>query len=162
VHPRTFFVASEQFHRSRRGRRQLAQLKPDPARIVPRARREAAATATQSRVVWVAHLRIRSAEHLRESILDPDASVSPEFWVAKIVLKDGSSHSGFVMNQDTYMVQILDFSTGLQSLSRSDFKDFGIDRSSIMPSYKGKLSEGELDDLVNYLLSLKRQPARSE
>ena len=104
----------------------------------------------------------RSAEHLRESILDPDASVSPEFWVAKIVLKDGSSHSGFVMNQDTYMVQILDFSTGLQSLSRSDFKDFGIDRSSIMPSYKGKLSEGELDDLVNYLLSLKRQPARSE
>jgi putative heme-binding domain-containing protein len=104
----------------------------------------------------------RSAEHLRESILDPDASVSPEFWVAKIVMNDGSSHSGFVMNQDTYMVQILDFSRGLRSLSRSDFKDFGIDRSSIMPSYKGKLSETELDDLVNYLLSLQRQPGRSE
>ncbi len=104
----------------------------------------------------------RSAEHLRESILDPDASVSPEFWVAKIVMNDGSLHSGFVMNQDTYMVQILDFSRGLRSLSRSDFKDFGIDRSSIMPSYKGKLSETELDDLVNYLLSLQRQPGRSE
>jgi putative heme-binding domain-containing protein len=98
----------------------------------------------------------RSAEHLRESILDPNAWVSPEFWVAKIVMKDGSSRSGFVMNQDTYMVQILDFSRGLQSLSRSDFKDFGIDRSSIMPSYQGKLSETELDDLVSYLMSLKR------
>jgi len=104
----------------------------------------------------------RSPEHFRESILDPNAKVAPQFWVAKIVARDGTSYTGFLMNQDTYMVQILDFSTGLQSLSRSDFKDFGIDRSSTMPSYKGKLSEGELDDLVNYLLSLKRQPARSE
>jgi putative heme-binding domain-containing protein len=99
----------------------------------------------------------RSAEHFRESILDPNAKVSPEFWVAKIITKDGASHSGFVMNQDTYMVQILDFSKGLQSLSRSDFKDFGIDRSSAMPSYRGKLSETELDDLVSYLVSLKRR-----
>jgi putative heme-binding domain-containing protein len=104
----------------------------------------------------------RSAEHFRESILDPNAKVSPEFWVAKIITKDGSSHSGFVMNQDTYMVQILDFSRGLQSLSRSDFKDFGIDRSSAMPSYRGKLSETELDDLVSYLLSLKRQKEQSQ
>jgi hypothetical protein len=67
-----------------------------------------------------------------------------------------------VMNQDTYMVQILDFSRGLQSLSRSDFKDFGIDRSSAMPSYRGKLSETELDDLVSYLSSLKRQKEQSQ
>jgi len=100
----------------------------------------------------------RSAEYLRQSMLDPDASVSPEFWVAKIVMKDGTPRTGFVMNQDTYMVQILDFSKGLQSLSRSDFNDFGIDHSSLMPSYKGKLSESELDDLVSYLLSLKREP----
>jgi putative heme-binding domain-containing protein len=104
----------------------------------------------------------RSAGYLRESMLDPDASVSPEFWVARIVIKDGSPHSGFVMNQDTYMVQILDFSRGLESLPRSDFKDFGIDRSSLMPSFKGKLSETELDDLVSYLLSLKRQPGGAQ
>lgn len=104
----------------------------------------------------------RSAEHFRESVLDPSAKVSPAFWVAKIITKDGASHSGFVMNQDTYMVQILDFSRGLQSLPRSDFKDFGIDRSSAMPSYKGKLSETELDDLVSYLSSLKRQKEQSQ
>jgi hypothetical protein len=66
------------------------------------------------------------------------------------------------MNQDTYTVQILDFSRGLQAFPRNEFKDFGIDRSSIMPAYKGKLSDEELNDLVNYLLSLKRQPGRSE
>ena len=66
------------------------------------------------------------------------------------------------MNQDIYTVQILDFSRGLQAFSRSEFKDFGVDRSSIMPSYKGKLGDKELNDLVSYLLSLKRQPGSSE
>ncbi len=104
----------------------------------------------------------RSAAYLRESILDPNSIVSPDFWVARIINKDGTAHSGFVMNQDTYTVQILDFSLGLQTFPRSGFKDFGIDRSSIMPAYKGKLSDQELNDLVSYLLSLKRQPGRSE
>ena len=104
----------------------------------------------------------RSAAYLRESILDPNSKVSQDFWVAKIINRDGTAHSGFIMNQDTYTVQILDFSLGLQAFPRSEFKDFGIDRSSIMPAYKGKLSEEELNDLVIYLLSLKRQPGRSE
>jgi cytochrome c oxidase cbb3-type subunit III len=104
----------------------------------------------------------RSAAYLRESILDPDTNVAQDFWVAKIINRDGTAHSGFVMNQDTYMVQMLDFSFGLQAFPRSEFKDFGIDRSSIMPAYRGKLREEELNDLVTYLLSLKRQPGRSE
>ena len=102
----------------------------------------------------------RSAAHLRESILDPGKNVSEEFWVAKINTSDGAAHSGFVMNQDTYTVLILDFSRGLQAYPRSELRDFGIDRSSIMPAYKGKLSQTELDDLVSYLVSLKRRPGR--
>src|SRR5260370_18218146 len=39
----------------------------------------------------------RSTEQLRGSILDPDASVSPQVWVAKIVMNDGSSTSRFVI-----------------------------------------------------------------
>ena len=80
----------------------------------------------------------RSAAYLRESILDPNGVVSQEFWVAKIIDRDGTAHSGFVMNQDTYMVQILDFSLGLQAFPRSEFKDFGIDRGSIMPRIQGQ------------------------
>jgi putative heme-binding domain-containing protein len=98
----------------------------------------------------------RSAAHLRESILEPNGAVAQEFWVAKLVDGEGKSHAGFVMNQDTYMIQILDFSLGLRALPRSALKDFGIDRGSLMPSYKGKLSEAELTDLVSYLISLKR------
>ena len=102
----------------------------------------------------------RSAAYLRDSILDANRDVSPEFWVAKMITRDGASHSGFILNQDTYTVQILDFSRGLQTFTRSDLRDFGIDRSSIMPAYKGKLSGEEVNDLVSYLLSLKRQTGR--
>lgn len=98
----------------------------------------------------------RSVGHLRESIIDPGAKVEPEYWVAKIVTRDGSNRTGFILNQDSYAVQLLDFSGGLQRIERSEFKDFGIDRSSIMPSYKGKLSDAELDDLVAFLASLER------
>jgi cytochrome c oxidase cbb3-type subunit III len=102
-----------------------------------------------------------SVEHIRESILDPNAQVAPEYRVVRITLQSGSSYSGFVMNEDTYSVQLLDFSKGLQSLSKSQFKSFERDKASSMPSFKGQLSDRELDDLVNYLWSLKR-PVRSE
>lgn len=104
----------------------------------------------------------RSAAHLRESILKPNSSVSPEFWVAKIMTMDGATHAGFIMNQDTYTVQILDFAVGLRAFQRNGFKDFGIDRSSIMPAFEGRIGEEDLNDLVIYLLSLRRQPVRSE
>ena len=103
----------------------------------------------------------RSVDHIRESILDPNAKMPPEYRVAKVTLNNGSSYSGFVMNEDTYLVQLLDFSRGLQSLRRSDFKNIEIDKNSSMPSFKGKLTDRELDDLVSFLWSLKR-PVRSE
>jgi putative heme-binding domain-containing protein len=100
----------------------------------------------------------RSPAFLRESMTDPGAVVAPEYWVAKILTKDGRNRTGFLMNEDTYAVQLLDFDAGLQMVQRSDMKDFGIDRGSIMPSYKGKLNEAELDDLVAFLASLERPP----
>jgi putative heme-binding domain-containing protein len=98
----------------------------------------------------------RSVGHLRESILDPGIKVDPAYWVAKALMKDGGTRTGFILNQDTYSVQLLEFSAGLQMLRRSDFKDFGVDRGSIMPAYKGKLSDAELDDLVAFLALLER------
>jgi cytochrome c oxidase cbb3-type subunit 3 len=98
----------------------------------------------------------RSVGYLRESITNPGAVVAPDYWVARIVTKDGRNRAGFIMNQDSHAVQILDLEGNLQMIERSDFKDFGIDRSSIMPSYKGKLAEAELDDLVAFLASLER------
>jgi putative heme-binding domain-containing protein len=102
-----------------------------------------------------------SVGYIRESILDPNAQVASLYRIAKITLPSGSSYSGFVLNEDTYSVQLLDFSRGLQSLRKSDMKSFERDKTSNMPSYRGKLSDGELDDLLSYLWSLRR-PVRSQ
>ncbi len=99
----------------------------------------------------------RSVEHLRQSILDPNAKVLRHDWVAKITLDNGTSYAGFLLNEDTHSVQILDFSKGLKSLSKREFRKFDIDKTSAMPSFQGKLSESELNDLVAYLWSLKRR-----
>jgi mono/diheme cytochrome c family protein len=48
------------------------------------------------------------------------------------------------------------------SIPRDSFKDFGVDRGSTMPSYKGKLTETELDDIVSYLASLQRKKGSPE
>jgi putative heme-binding domain-containing protein len=98
----------------------------------------------------------RAPAHLRESILDPGKVVAPAWYVAKVITKDGKSQSGFLLNQDTYAIQMLDFAGGLRTIQRADFKDFGIDRGSLMPSYKDKLSTAELDDLTAFLASLER------
>ena len=101
----------------------------------------------------------RSVEHLRQAILDPNAQVPHEYWVAKITHENGTEYSGFLINEDSYAVQVLDFSRGLLSLAKHDFRKFDIDKSSMMPSYKERLSASEVDDLVSYLWSLQRKAA---
>jgi putative heme-binding domain-containing protein len=104
----------------------------------------------------------RSPDYLRESLLDPNAHVAPEYHVAKIIGNDRTSYAGFLLNQDTYTVQILDFQRGLLSIPRTAIQDFGIDKSSLMPSYKDRASSAEIDDMVSYLASLKREKGGTE
>jgi len=98
----------------------------------------------------------RSVDHLRQSIVDPGAKVALDYWVAKIILENGETYTGFLRTEGAYSVEILDFSKGLKSLPTHDFRKFEIDKTSVMPPYRGKLSDGDVNDLVSYLWSLKR------
>ena len=101
----------------------------------------------------------RSTAYVREAILDPNATVSPEYWVAKISLRNGATLSGYIMNEDTHMVQLLDFSKGLRSLPRNEIVTFEIDKKSLMPPYKDRLSAADVNDLLSYLATLRRERA---
>jgi putative heme-binding domain-containing protein len=98
----------------------------------------------------------RPADQIRQSILDPSATVDRAFWTAEVVLESGESYKGFVMNEDTYMVQLLHASRGLMSLPKRSFRKFEVSKTSLMPSFKGKLDDSELGDLVAYLWTLQR------
>ena len=73
----------------------------------------------------------------------------------RAVTKDGKTVSGRRLNEDTFSVQLMDDQGRLVSVLKSDVKEMQIGTTSPMPSYKDKLTAGELSDVIAYLLSLK-------
>jgi putative heme-binding domain-containing protein len=102
--------------------------------------------------------RLRSTEYLRQSIVEPDADVPQRYWIVKTKAADGTAISGFRLNEDTYTVQILDVDGNLRSCNKTE--PFTIEKKSLMPSYKGRLSAEQIEDLVAYLASLGTEGAR--
>lgn len=99
----------------------------------------------------------RSAAHLRESILKPNARVEMEYWTARLRTVQGETIEGYVLNEDTHSIQLLDSKDRLLSIPKTALRELNIDQTSRMPSYEGKLSDQELDDLIAYLKSLRRE-----
>ncbi len=64
--------------------------------------------------------------------------------------------SGIRLNEDTYSVQFRDLSGNLHSFWKEDLSEFHKDfQKSPMPSFRTVFSDGELTDLVAYLVSLR-------
>jgi cytochrome c oxidase cbb3-type subunit III len=99
--------------------------------------------------------RIRSAEHLRQAVVSPNADVRERYWVVSFKDKAGKAQTGFLMNEDTYTVQFMDLSGQLHSEMKAELRDYKVDKNSKMPSFQGKLTDAELNDLVAYLSSLR-------
>jgi putative heme-binding domain-containing protein len=97
----------------------------------------------------------RSVDHLRQSVLDPNADVRQRYCVVTAVDDAGKTLGGFLMNEDTYTVQFIDTSGQLHSIEKAGLRSLKIERVSKMPSYKAKLSDDEVNALVAYLSSLR-------
>jgi putative heme-binding domain-containing protein len=107
----------------------------------------------------------RSAAHLRQSILDPEAEV-PEtfavyrrfitmpdaFLIVRVVTKDRGAITGVRLNEDTFTIQLRDYSDRIWSFDKSELRELHKDwGKSPMPSYRGMFSDAELQDVVAYL-----------
>jgi putative heme-binding domain-containing protein len=98
---------------------------------------------------------IRRAVELQKSLMEPDAEVLPQNRYYRVVTKDGKTVTGRLLNQDAFSVQLLDSREQLVTYLKSNLTQYAFLDKSPMPSFKGKLSPGELADLVSYLVSLK-------
>ena len=111
----------------------------------------------------------RGAQHLLTSLLDPAAdvpksytqyrpgtAVADNFLLVRVVTKAGQRISGVRVNEDTFTIHLREASGGVHSFFKSELralhKDWG---KTSMPSYRGAMSENELNDLVAYLLTLR-------
>src|SRR5262245_9516256 len=98
---------------------------------------------------------VRGAGSLLRSMTDPVSQMMPINRPVRAVTRDGKVINGRRLNEDTYTVQLIDDQERLVSLNKSDLREFTVLTTSSMPSYKGRLSDDEIADVVAYLLTLK-------
>jgi len=97
----------------------------------------------------------RTPDRLQRSIVAPDEEVLPENRFVSVVLKDGSTVRGRLLNHDALSVQLIDAKDQLRSFQTSEMRNYTILVKGLMPSFEGKLSAQQVADVVSYLSSLK-------
>jgi putative heme-binding domain-containing protein len=100
----------------------------------------------------------RSAVHLRDSLVEPEKAVPEGFLLVTVTPKSGPPVTGMRVNEDSFSIQVRDTSGRSRSFWKSDLANVEKQRGkSPMPSYKERLSDTELTDVVAYLASLKER-----
>jgi cytochrome c oxidase cbb3-type subunit 3 len=109
----------------------------------------------------------RGPAYLRQSFLGPAEALprgsSPvpgrgftEFLPVRIVAGDGHEVRGVRINEDPFTIQVRDVGNQFHSFRKSDVKEiekeFG---KSLMPGFRGRLTDAEVEDLVAYLSNLR-------
>ena len=97
----------------------------------------------------------RTPERLQRSLVAPDEEVLPENRFVSVVLKDGTTVRGRLLNHDALSVQLIDPKQQLRSIQTKDMRGYTILTQGLMPSFENKLSAQDLADVVAYLSSLK-------
>lgn len=110
----------------------------------------------------------RGPTNLKERLLDPAANLPrtggggmmgnawTEYAMYRAVEKDGHSIEGIRLSEDSFTIVLKDASGKIHGLRKPDLRSLEREPGkSIMPSFKGTLSDAQLDDLVAYLTSLK-------
>ena len=97
----------------------------------------------------------RTPDRLQRSIVAPDEEVLAENRFVSVVLKNGSTVRGRLLNHDALSVQLIDAKEQLRSFQTPEMQSYTILTKGLMPSFEGKLSAQQVADIVAYLSSLK-------
>ena len=99
----------------------------------------------------------RTPDELKADLANPDETVEPRWWTVKITLKDGSIVEGLRMNEDTFSIRVMDGDENLWNFKKSEIRSSERIETSTMPSVMDLLTPSEVDDVVAYLFSLRKQ-----
>lgn len=97
----------------------------------------------------------RSPAYLRRSLLDPAAESPEGYLLVRITTNSGQTITGRRLSQDLSHLLLRDAAGKNVSFSKTQLKEATpLPDQSMMPSYRGKFSDAELDDLIAFLVSL--------
>ena len=97
----------------------------------------------------------RSPSNLKSSILEPNASIVPGWGTVKVSMANGPTISGVKLNEDQFAIMVREGNGKIHNIEKSMTKDIERGKGSSMPSYRGRMPDAELDDLISYLFSLR-------
>lgn len=108
---------------------------------------------------------MRGREYLHEALTNPTAALPrgtlevaeglSEFLPVRVTTLDGREIRGARINEDTFTIQLRDADNQYYSFRKSDLR--ALEKggpTSLMPSWEGRLTDAQMDDLIAYLLSL--------
>jgi putative heme-binding domain-containing protein len=111
--------------------------------------------------------KLRGAGYLKTALFYPGSDLPQarvfletggllDYMFVHIVTKDGHAYDGTRVVEDSFRIVIKDVSGKFHSFQKSDLREFKKEPGkSVMPSFKDKLSDTQVNDLVAYLASLK-------
>lgn len=97
--------------------------------------------------------RERRGFELESALLEPAAMVQPTGRTYRVLLANGESVTGRLLNHDTFTVQLIDTSDRLRSFVKSELAEHGF-VDTPMPAYGDRFTPEEITDLVSYMASL--------
>ena len=100
--------------------------------------------------------RKRSLAYLKESILDPNADITPGYNTITVVTKDRKTIVGVQRGFDDFSAQLMDSAENFHSFEKSGVASMKREIRSLMPAnYRSLFGEKDLTDLLAYLASLR-------
>jgi cytochrome c oxidase cbb3-type subunit 3 len=97
----------------------------------------------------------RGPSHLRAKLLDPVRDIPDQFRIVELKTREGQAVSGVRLNEDSWSIQVRGFDDKLHSFWKQDLTQLKVERRTVMPSYREKFNDGELNDIIAYLAGLR-------
>ncbi len=99
---------------------------------------------------------------LREAFLDPNRRTREGYRAVAIETAGGKKISGVARNNSNYSIQVMDKDGNLHLLAKQDLRSVEFPRKSWMPDdYAGRLSEGEVQNVLAFLSRQATRPPAS-
>jgi putative heme-binding domain-containing protein len=100
--------------------------------------------------------RQRSVAYLRESVVTPNADITPGYETITVITRDGLKIVGVARGYDNFSAQLVDMAGKYYSFDKDSVRSISRDDKSLMPeTYAGTFSAAELNDLLAYMTTLK-------
>lgn len=102
--------------------------------------------------------RRSNAENLKESIVNPNADITPGFAIITVVTRDNQKITGLERWIDNFSARLVDASGNEHTFLRDEVSSITREMRSTMPDNYGKIfSDAELNDLVAYIVKTRSE-----